>query len=165
MAHNATPHTTTKLAAIQSFLPDISNTTPISKEILNRDLQVAQCDQLPKFQNKSYADKHRGVKERLISVGDTVIIKQHKQKKLTPKFNPNHLTVSKVNGSQIALKGEDGSTFRRNISHVKVVKAHHVNKPVIKQETDDVVYSQPRRSMQEKRMPEYFYALSSWYNK
>ena len=72
--------------------------------------------------------------------------------------------MSKVNGSQIVLKEEDGSTFRRNISHVKVVKAHNVNKPVIKQETDDVVYSQPR-SMQEKRMPEYFYALSSWYNK
>ena len=73
--------------------------------------------------------------------------------------------MSKVNGSQIVLKGEDGSTFHRNISYVKVVKPHDVNKPVIKQETDDVVYPQPRRSMREKRMPEYFYALSSWYNK
>ena len=124
-----------------------SATLHLSKEILNHDLQAAQRDQLRKFQNKSYADKYRGVKECLISIGDTVIIKQHKQNKLTPKFILNPLTVSKVNGSQIVLKGEDGSTFCRNIPHVKVVKLHNVNKPVIKQETDDVVYSQPRRSM------------------
>ena len=104
LVHNATPHTTTKLApetlrlgrAIRSFLPDISGTTPISEEILNRDLQAAKRHQLQKSHNKSYAD-HRGVKERLINVGDTVMIKQQKQNKLTPKLNPNPLTVSKVN--------------------------------------------------------------------
>ena len=95
---------------------------------------------------------------RPVTLGDTVIIKQQKQNKLTPKFKPNPLTVSKVNGSQIVLKREDGSTFRRNISHVKVVKAHNVNKPVIKQATDHTVYPQPRRSMREKRIPKYFYA-------
>ena len=100
---------------IRPFLPDIYNTTPISKEILTRDLQAAQRNKLRKSQNKSYADKHCGVKERLITVGDTVIIKQQKQNKLTPKCNPNPLTVSKVNGSQIALKREDCSTFCRKL--------------------------------------------------
>ena len=101
LTHNVTPHTTTKLApatvrfgrAIRSVLPDVSSTTPISKEILNRDLQAAQRDNLRKFHTKSYADKHRGVKERLITVGDIVIIRQQKHSKLTPKFNRNPLTV------------------------------------------------------------------------
>ena len=60
LAHNATPHTATKLAsanlrfgrAIRSFLQYISSTAPISEEILNRDLQAAKRDQLRKFQNK-----------------------------------------------------------------------------------------------------------------
>ena len=99
------------------------------------------------FLTQTFEPAPRVISYGVPSWGDTAIIKQQKQNKLTPKFNPNPLTVSKVNGSQIVLKGKDGSTFRRNISHMKVVKPHNVNKPVIMHVTDDTVYPQPRRSM------------------
>ena len=64
LAHNSTPHTTTKLAPatirfgrdIRSFIPDIS--TLICKELLNRDTQASERDQIRKAKNKANADKH-----------------------------------------------------------------------------------------------------------
>ena len=46
-----------------------------------------------KENNKEYYDRNRRAKEVDIRAGDTVICKQKKKNKLTPKFDPKHYTV------------------------------------------------------------------------
>ena len=51
---------------------------------------------------------------------------------------------------KLFFKGEDGSTFRRNISHVNVVKLQNVNRTGTELFTDETVDPQCRGSMRER---------------
>ena len=56
-----------------------------------------------------------------IRAGDTVIRKQEKKNKLTPKFDPKHYTVVQRAYNMVTAKRDDGKTVKKNVSFFKKV--------------------------------------------
>ena len=81
---------------------------------------LAQRDALQKQKMKIYADQKGNAQERKITPGEVVLMKQHKQNKLSTPYNPKPFVVKETKGSMItASNGSD--TVTRNSSHFKVV--------------------------------------------
>jgi hypothetical protein len=68
-------------------------------------------------------DKRNHAKESNIYVGDTVIIKQPKQNKLTSKFMVVPYKVTQMKGTMVTAENSNGHTIARNISHFKRISA------------------------------------------
>ena len=74
---------------------------------------------------KIYAYQRENAQERKISPGETVLMKQPKQNKLSTPYNPQPFVVEGTKGSMITVS--DGSeTVTRNSSNFKVVPKHFV---------------------------------------
>ncbi|KAK7116036.1 hypothetical protein V1264_001791 [Littorina saxatilis] len=65
---------------------------------------------------KCAADKRHHAKDYNIEHGDSVLVKQMKQYKLSTNFNPTPLLVTDTKGSMITAQKPDGSTVIRNSS-------------------------------------------------
>lgn len=53
--------------------------------------------------------------------GDTVICLQQKQNKLTPRFNPEQLTMTTRKYNMVTAEASNGRTMTRNVSYFKKV--------------------------------------------
>ena len=110
-----------------------------------------------KEDNKEYYDRNRRVKETGIRTGDTVICKQEKKNKITPKFDSKHYTVVQQKYNMVAVKIDYGKTVMGNVSFFKKVfmdKSEDKEEEDIKrQETDQVPKQEPslRRSTRIKK--------------
>ena len=71
--------------------------------------------------NKKCYDRNRRAKEADIRTGDSIICKQEKKNKLTPKFDPKHCTVVQRKYNMVTVKRDDGKTVIRNVSFFKKV--------------------------------------------
>ena len=67
---------------------------------------------------KVYTDTKRRARNSEISIGSNVIVKQERRNKLTSRFDPKPLTVTKVNGTIVTAERKDYS-ITRNVSHSK----------------------------------------------
>ena len=65
---------------------------------------------------KVYADKRQHAKANSINIGDTVIVRQHKQNKLSTPYDPAPLVVKERKGTMITPERKDGSKVTRNVS-------------------------------------------------
>ena len=66
-------------------------------------------------------DRKRHTKPRTINVGDTVLVRQEKQNKLTTQFNQTPYTVINRKGSEVTAKSRNNHIVRRNASHFKKI--------------------------------------------
>ena len=73
-----------------------------------------------KMKRKLYSDKKPGAKSSQAKTGDTVLVKQPKQNKLTPPFNPKPGTVIEKKGSMATVRHGD-RTVTRDVSHFKEI--------------------------------------------
>lgn len=73
-----------------------------------------------KIKAKEYADQTRHTKPNNLQIGDTVICKQRKQNKLTPKYDPVPYQVTKKNGTKITAERES-NVIQRNASFFKKI--------------------------------------------
>ena len=73
-----------------------------------------------KEKNKECYNRNKRTVKAKINKGDTVICKQKKNNKLTPKFDPEHYTVVHRKYSTITAE-RDGKTVTRNVSYFKKV--------------------------------------------
>ena len=125
LLYRQTPHTTTKVAPcellfnrrIKGLLPEMRRT-----EVVDRHEEAQKNIEKSKAEGKKYYDWKNKAKESGIKVGDTVICIQKKENKLTPRFNPELLTVVARKHSMVTAKGKDGETKTRNVSHLKKVE-------------------------------------------
>ena len=72
-------------------------------------------------------------------MGDTVLVRQEKQNKLTTQFNQTLYTVINK-GSEVTAMSRNNHTVRRNVSHVKKIPRPEQ----FDSDTDDDIQIQPR---------------------
>ena len=70
---------------------------------------------------KEYADWRRHIKIPDMKEGDVVLVKQPMKNKLTPRYNPEPLVVTRVKGTLVEARNRNKSVTR-NVSHFKPVK-------------------------------------------
>ena len=128
--YRATPHSTTHVSPyealnsrkLKTWLP--KTPTTCYKQQLSMfqhpSASLAQRDSLQKQEMKIYTDQKGNAQERKITPEEVVLMKQHKQNKLSTPYNPNPFVVKDTKGAMItASNGSD--TVKRNSSHFKVV--------------------------------------------
>jgi hypothetical protein len=121
--YRSTPHSTTTVPpatalfgrSIRNKLPSVTETLPDMKYI-NETIDTA--DQNAKCKRNEYADKRRHARIPQLAVGDCVLVRQEKQNKLTPQFDPNPYTITAVKGTMITATRAD-HCITRNSSHFK----------------------------------------------
>lgn len=72
-----------------------------------KDIKVRENDRKSKQKMKEYADKRRNARKTEVKIGDSVLVKQTKQNKLTTPYDPKPYEVTRKKGSIITAERED----------------------------------------------------------
>ena len=145
LSYRSTPHATTKVAScvllfnrtIRGQLPELEH-----RKALNKHAIAKENIRTARQKNQDYYDKQHRVQESAIQEGDTVICLQQKKNKLTPRFDPEPLTVTTRKYNMVTAEATNGRTVTRNISHFKKVD---------REDSDDECGDLQAESEQEKR--------------
>ena len=86
---------------------------------------LAQRDAMQKQKIKISADQRENAQVRNITPGETIVMKQPKQNKLSTLYNPKPFVVEETKGSIITVRN-GSETVTRNSSNFKVVPKHFV---------------------------------------
>ena len=106
-AYRSTPHSSTKVAPAElMFNRKIRYTIPNSSYEVAEDIQkkVEENDLLSKERNKQFIDNRKHAKDNTITQGDRVLVKQPKQNKLTPKFQPHPFIITHNKGTMMTAQ-------------------------------------------------------------
>ena len=127
--YRSTPHSSTKISPFEALtnrkmncgLPCITlpSSTPHPSPHLHS--QIALNDHISKSKMCEYTDAKRHTKPCYMKPGDTVLVKQKRQNKLTPPFSPDPYEITARKGSMVTAQRGD-HTITRNSSHFKVMK-------------------------------------------
>ena len=126
LQYRTTPHSTTKVApcellfnrSVRGKLPSLDK-----KLVVNKHREACENERTSQSYQKEYADKRRHAKESTIQVGDTVLVRQYKQNKLTTTFNKVPYIVVSRKGTKVTAENSKHK-ITRNVSHFKRVNAH-----------------------------------------
>ena len=127
--YRSTPHSSTKISPFEALtnrkmncgLPCITlpSSTPHPSPHLHS--QIARNDHISETKMCEYTDAKRHTKPCYMKPGDTVLVKQKRQNKLTPPFSPDPYEITARKGSMVTAQRGD-HTITRNSSHFKVMK-------------------------------------------
>ena len=123
LQYRATPHTTTGLSPaemlfggkIHTKLPRIS--VPRESEV---DKEVRKKHDQKKLKQKDQHDKRHQAKEKLVEIGDQVLI-QRKKSTVNSLFDLDPFTVTGVDGNKVSMERKDGTSRIRDKNQIKVV--------------------------------------------
>ncbi|CAC5395690.1 unnamed protein product [Mytilus coruscus] len=88
-----------------------------------QDNEIRETDKRKKDKMKNYADTRRNAEPSdLKKIGDTVLVRQDKQNKLSTPYNSNPYKIVERNGTMLTAKRDDGHMITRNSSFYKQVK-------------------------------------------
>jgi len=130
-AYRMTPHCTTgrspaellyrrKIRGILSeFIPIDEALSEPDSLVVEVKVEVAEEDKANKEKNAQYVDKKRNARSSDIKEGDTVLLQQPRQNKLTSTYKPELYTVTSRTGSEVTVQSPDGVQYRRNVAYVK----------------------------------------------
>ena len=117
--------------------------------MINKHKQAQTKDKERREYNKQYADRKRHTKPSAIDVGDTVLVRQEKQNKLTTQFNQTPYTVINRKGSEVTARSRNNHIVKRNASHfTKILRLEQFDS-----DTDGDIQSQPRHTNTGHRQP------------
>ena len=131
--YRSTPHSTTGVSPakmlfgreIRTKLPELSEFRGIEGEARDRDCEM-------KEKGKVYADKRRNACESDIREGDTVLVKQDRENKLSTPFAKTPVKVVSKNGNSVVVESGQGVRYQRNVTRVKkFVESNTSGKPVL----------------------------------
>ena len=113
-------------------------------------LLLKERDARAKLRQKEYADRTRAAKFSEIKEGDQVLLKQARENKISPNYEPEpHKVVHKV-GNAVILEDTNGNNKMRNIAHMKkfvapetTEKEDQVQPTQLPQEPDQVEQTHP----------------------
>ena len=137
--YRMTPHASTKSAPANLMLAyTMRFKFPQTKYERDGHDMIKQHDREAKLKMKRYADASRKSKPSNIQLDDRVLLRNKRENKLTPAFDPQPYTVVGRKGSMISAKrGERVVT--RNTSYFKRVPLIHQNNPESDRDDDDVI--------------------------
>ena len=73
-----------------------------------------------KLRQKGHADRTRGAKHSDIEEGDKVLLKQTRENKFSPNYEPEPYIVTCKDGNAVILRDTNGNNKMRNIAHMKM---------------------------------------------
>ena len=122
--YRATPHSTTGFAPaellfhrkIKTKLPQLLSVAVPS----DVSAQVLENDTTAKVKMKAHADKRS--KTSNIQIGDSVLVRQRKQNKLSTRYNPYPFQVTSIKGTMVTARRKD-KYITRNASHFKLISS------------------------------------------
>jgi len=162
-AYRTTPHSVTgKPPAELLFGRSIRSKLPELREMVVNDEEMRDRDWKHKVQGQIYADQKRGAKESDIEKGDSVLLRQKKENKLSTNFGSMPYKVLEKKGNSVVVESPENVVYKRNVTEVKKFNdAERVEKKGDdeeklgdeKGETDMNEYQRPVR---EKRQPDRY---------
>ena len=127
---------------IRGYLPELTH-----KKVINKHKMAKTNLEKRKEENKEYYDRNRRAKEADTRTGDTVICKQEKKNKLTPKFDSKHYTAVQRKYNMVTAKRDYGKTVTRSVFFFKKVfmdKSEDEEENIERLETDQVPKQESR---------------------
>ena len=83
--------------------------------------QLRERDARLKLRQKEYADRTQGAKYSDIRSGDKVLLKQARNSKLSPNFEPDPYVVAHKDGNAVVLQDTKGNCEMRNIIIIIII--------------------------------------------
>jgi len=121
MAYRTTPHEVTGVPpAKRMFGRDIRTKLPEFREDeRERDMAAQDRDAEAKQKGKDDADVRHRARPSDLEVGDTVLMEQQKQNKLSTRYNWTPLKVVHRQGSKVTVESPAGKRYLRNPAHLR----------------------------------------------
>ena len=125
--YRAMPHSSIGVSPAQLiFGRSIKTKIPEFKPVC-KDAYVRKRDANLRKKNKVYSDKKRNTRHLHLRVGDSVLLKQRKENKLTAPFNYKPGIIVQKKGSMITVRHQ-GKLVTRDVSHFKPLGKMRENK-------------------------------------
>lgn len=131
-AYNATVHSVTLKTPNEMFFQrKLRGGLPLLEKSEDfQDSEVRSRDKTEKQKGKDREDDARKARKSRIMTGDPVLIMiTNPMSKLTPRFGSEVFTVTRINGSRVFIKGNDGVETERHSSQLKRWNAEVLDKP------------------------------------
>ena len=124
LSYRTTPHSSTKvLPALLLFNRQVRGKFPVLNtkwNVINRHREARRNDAKQKQLAKQFADTRRRTKPSGVKEGDTVLLQQRKQNKLSPRFSTTSYTVVSRKGTKLIAENANHRIVR-NASFFKEV--------------------------------------------
>ena len=124
--YRVTPHTVTEISPAELLmgrkLRDKLPKVQIPKDRATEaqwQLLLKERDARAKLRQKEYADRTRAAKFSEIEEGDQVLLKQARENKLSPNYEPDPYKVVHKDGNAVLLEDTNGNNKMWNIAHTK----------------------------------------------
>ena len=130
-AYRTTPHCTTGKSPAEllyrrkvrgilpEFIPAGEALSDLDSAEDEGEVKVEEQDKANKEKGAQYGDKRRNAKPCDVKEGDSVLLQQPHQNKLSTTYKPELYTVVSRDGSEVTVVSSDGVKYRRNVAHVK----------------------------------------------
>ena len=124
--YRSTPHTVTLLSPaelltgwkLRDKLPQVQpprdQATEAEWQVLLRERYAQR-----KLREKEYADSKRHATTSDITEGDLILLRQNRENKLSPTFEPEPYRVVEKNGNAVVIENSAGQSKMRNAGHMK----------------------------------------------
>ena len=99
---------------IKTKLPELP-----SSDNLTHDEKIRNRDRLRKQKGREYSDETRNAKPSNIKVGDSVLLRQKKQDKLSTPFKPIPMSVISKKGNSLEIESSEGVVYKSNSTQLK----------------------------------------------
>ena len=124
--YRSTPHTVTSLSPAELLMgrklrdtlpqvkPSRDQATEAEWQILLRERYARS-----KLREKEYADSKRHATTSDIAEGDMILLRQNRENKLSPTFEPEPYRVVEKNGNAVIIENSSSQSKMRNAGHMK----------------------------------------------
>ena len=124
--YRSTPHTVTLLSPAELLMgrklrdklpqvqPPRDQATEAEWQVLLRERYAQR-----KLREKEYADSKRHATTSDITEGDLILLRQNRENKLSPTFEPEPYRVVEKNGNAVVIENSAGQSKMRNAGHMK----------------------------------------------
>ena len=152
--YRATPHSSTGLSPSEALnqrklkteLPQITSTIKPKDSLQQKDAES-------KSKMAEYADKKARAKEHTLKPGDTVLVRQPKQNKMSPPYNPLPFIVEKTKGTMITASNGNKSITRNSSQFKQIPQQLAQYQPTDELENDGTVTELRETTRQEESTP------------
>ena len=119
--YRTTPYCTTNVAPAQVMFANRTFSTRVPEiPVILEDRCIRHKDKLNKYKMKKYAEIHSKIRRNEIKVGDTVLVKNSRNAKSDPYYDPVPYVVISKNGTMVTASHEN-RRITRNSMWFKVI--------------------------------------------
>ena len=119
--YRATPHPSTGVSPAELIFQGRQYRTKLPEFAKKyNDENIRRKDKEAKDKMKGYADRKRYVKYSNLKVGDLVLVRQRRIKKIDTPYNPTPYKITMKKGSMVTAESGSGHRITRNVTFFKL---------------------------------------------